>query len=54
MNGIDAKLGARGVTNYTLEIVPTDQIKEHKVVGSCDDGKNIISYVKEIKGKKAT
>jgi hypothetical protein len=44
---IDAKLKDKGVTNYTLEIVPADQIKDQKVVGSCDGGKNKITYTKE-------
>jgi hypothetical protein len=44
---IDAKLKEKGVVNYTLEIVPTDQIKDQKVVGSCDGGKNKITYSKE-------
>ena len=47
---IDAKLKAKGVINYTLEIVPADQVKDQKVVGSCDGGKNKITYKK---GKKA-
>jgi hypothetical protein len=44
---IDAKLKEKGVVNYTLEIVPADQIKDQKVVGSCDGGKNKITYTKE-------
>jgi hypothetical protein len=46
---IDAKLKEKGVVNYTLEIVPADQIKDQKVVGSCDGGKNKITYSKEAK-----
>lgn len=46
-NEIDAKLKDKGVTNYTLEIVPADQIKDQKVVGSCDGGKNKITYTRE-------
>jgi hypothetical protein len=49
---IEAKLKQKGVTNYTLEIVPADQIKDQKVVGSCDAGKNKITYTKEAKGAK--
>ncbi len=48
---IEAKLKEKGVTNYTLEIVPADQVKDQKVVGSCDGGKNKITYTKE-KGKE--
>jgi hypothetical protein len=44
---IEAKLNDKGVTGYTLEIVPADQIKDQKVVGSCDGGKNKITYTKE-------
>ena len=44
---IDTKLQAKGVVNYTLEIVPADQVKDQKVVGSCDGGKNKIIYTKE-------
>ena len=51
---IEAKLQAKGVTNYTLEIVPTDQIKDQKVVGSCDGGKMKITYTKETKEVKET
>jgi hypothetical protein len=46
---IETKLKDKGVTNYTLEIVPADQIKDQKVVGSCDGGKNKITYTKEAK-----
>ena len=46
---IDAKLKEKGVVNYTLEIVPADQIKDQKVVGSCDGGKNKITYSREAK-----
>lgn len=45
---IDAKLQAKGVKNYTLTIVPNDQVKEGKtegkVVGSCDGGTKKIVY----------
>jgi hypothetical protein len=51
-NEIEAKLKQNGVVNYTLEIVPADQIKDQKVVGSCDGGKNKITYTKEAKGAK--
>jgi hypothetical protein len=48
---IDTKLKDKGVTNYTLEIVPADQIKDQKVVGSCDGGKNKITYTKDTAAK---
>jgi len=43
---IDAKIKANGVPAYTLEIVPTDQVKEGdgQVVGSCDGGTKKIVY----------
>jgi hypothetical protein len=49
---IEAKLNDKGVTGYTLEIVPADQIKDQKVVGSCDGGKNKITYTKEAAQKE--
>jgi hypothetical protein len=50
---IEAKIKEKGVANFTLEIVPADQIKDQKVVGSCDGGKSKITYSKEAKeGKK--
>ena len=51
-NEIDAKLKEKGVVNYTLEIVPADQIKDQKVVGSCDGGKSKITYSKEAPAPK--
>ena len=44
---IDAKLQANGVKNYTLEIVPTDQVKDEKVVGTCAGGTKKIIYKKQ-------
>jgi hypothetical protein len=46
-NEIEAKLKDKGVTNFSLEIVPADQVKDQKIVGSCDGGKNKITYTKE-------
>jgi hypothetical protein len=46
---IDAKLQAKGVKNYTLAIVPTEQthdLKEGKIVGSCDGGTKKIVYTR--------
>jgi hypothetical protein len=43
---IEGKLKEKGVTNYTLEVVPADQIKDQKVIGSCDGGKSKITYSK--------
>ena len=41
---IDAKLKAKGVKSYTLEIVPSSEEKEGKVVGTCDGGAMKILY----------
>ena len=41
---IAAKLDARGVKNYQLEIVATDAVKDEKVVGSCEAGKKKLTY----------
>ena len=49
---IDAKLKEKGVTKYTLDIVPADQVKDQKVVGSCDGGKNKITYTKDKEKKE--
>jgi hypothetical protein len=44
---IAAKLDAKGVKNYTLEVVPADQAGDKKVVGSCEGGKKKIVYAKK-------
>ncbi len=42
---IAAKLDAKGVKNYTLEVVATDKLAAGQtVVGSCDAGKSKIVY----------
>ena len=44
---IAAKLDAKGVTGYTLEILDTDKVPvELKVVGSCEGGTKKIIYTK--------
>jgi len=43
---IAAKLDAKGVKGYTLEIVPKDQETTAKVVGTCDGGTKKITYAK--------
>ena len=47
---IEAKLKAKGVEGYTLEIIPADQIKDQKIIGSCEGGTKKISYTRG-KGK---
>jgi outer membrane lipoprotein-sorting protein len=44
---IDAKLQAKGVKSYSLEIVPTDKAKDGKIVGSCEGGTQKIIYKRE-------
>jgi hypothetical protein len=41
---IEAKLQAKGVTAYTLQIVANEDVKDEKVVGSCDGGTKKITY----------
>lgn len=43
---IAAKFEAKGVKNYRLESLPADQVKEEKVVGSCEGGSKKIIYKK--------
>jgi hypothetical protein len=43
---IEGKIKANGVKAFTLDVVPTDKVKEGdgKVVGSCDGGTQKIVY----------
>ena len=41
---IEAKLKANGVEKYTLDIVVAEEVKDGKVVGSCDAGTKRIVY----------
>jgi hypothetical protein len=41
---IDAKLQQKGVKSYALDIVPNENVKDEKVVGSCDGGTKKITY----------
>ena len=41
---IEAKIKANGVKVFTLKIVPNDQVKDEKVVGSCDGGTKKITF----------
>ncbi len=41
---IAAKLDAKGVKGYTLEIVAPENVKDAKVVGSCDGNTRRIIY----------
>lgn len=44
---IAAKIEAKGVKAYTLDVVPTDQVGDRKVVGSCDGGTKKIVYARK-------
>ena len=41
---IAARLDAKGVRNYTLNIVPASEVKDAKVIGSCEGGTKRITY----------
>ncbi len=41
---IAAKLDAKGVKNYTLEAVASDEVQDQTVVGTCDGGKQKVVY----------
>jgi hypothetical protein len=43
---IAAKLESRGVKKYQLDIVAAGDVKDQKVVGSCEGGKKRITYKK--------
>jgi hypothetical protein len=43
---IAKKIEDKGVKNYTLEVVASDQVGDRKVVGSCEGGKKKIVYVR--------
>ena len=45
-NEIDEKVRKNGAENYKLEIVPTDQVGDRTVVGSCNGGKEKIVYTR--------
>ncbi len=44
---IAAKLDAKNVTGYTLDIVETEKVADAKVVGSCEGGAKKITYTKK-------
>ena len=46
-NEIAAKLDAKGVKNYDLQIVDKDQQTDLKIVGSCEGGTKKITYVRK-------
>ncbi len=44
---VAAKLDAKGVKNYTLEAVATADVKDQKVVGSCEGGSKKLVYTRK-------
>jgi hypothetical protein len=44
---IAAKLDAKHVANYTLDVMPSDKVGDAKVVGSCDGGAKKIVYARK-------
>jgi len=44
---IGAKLEAKGVKAYTLDIVATEEVADQKVIGSCEAGKKKITYKRD-------
>jgi hypothetical protein len=43
---IDAKIKAKGVANYALQVVNGPEVKEGQIVGNCDAGEKKIVYFK--------
>ncbi len=44
---IETKLKEKGVKAYTLNIVPKENVKDEKVVGTCDGGTKKIIYKRQ-------
>ena len=44
---IAAKIDAKGVKAYSLDIVSNDKVGESKVIGSCDGGTKKIVYARK-------
>jgi hypothetical protein len=44
---IAAKLDAKHISDYTLDVVPTDQNGDGKVIGTCEGGTKKIIYTKK-------
>jgi len=41
---IEAKIKAKGVKDFTLTVIPKDEVTDLRVVGTCDGGKKKIVY----------
>ena len=50
---IEAKLKSRGVIRYSLDVVTPTNVKDGKVVGSCDSGTKKIVYKRADVHKRA-
>ncbi|RZJ07125.1 MAG: DUF1161 domain-containing protein [Rubrivivax sp.] len=44
---IAAKLDAKGVKNYEIAAVERDKVGDAKVIGSCDGGAQMLTYVRK-------
>jgi hypothetical protein len=51
---IAAKLDAKGVTGYQLDIVAAEEVGDKQVVGSCDAGTKKITYRKDAASKSSS
>ena len=45
-NEIEAKIKAKNVMSHSLEVVAVAEVKDQKIVGTCDGGKKNIVYKK--------
>lgn len=43
---VEAKIQGHGVKSFTLEILPAAEVKDQRVVGSCEGGNKKIVYKK--------
>ncbi len=41
---VTAKLDAKGVKNYTLDVIAAADVKDQKIVGSCEGGTKKLVY----------
>lgn len=44
---VAGKLDAKGVKNYTLDVVATADVKDQKVVGRCEGGAKKLIYTRK-------
>ena len=43
---IDARIKAKGAVDYSLEIIPSSEVKDQEIIGSCEGGTKKIIYVR--------